>query len=295
LDGILNINKASGITSYQVVARVKRLSGERKAGHAGTLDPDAGGVLPICVGRATRTAEYFLDMSKTYLAEVELGITTDSYDASGQVTSRRDTSNVTSSMMTRALSKFSGLIWQTPPMFSALKHRGTPLYRLARAGITVERLRRPARIYRIELKDFRPPVATIEIECGRGTYIRSLAYDLGEILSCGGMLKNLTRLRYGPFAISDAVTLPALEEAFRSGLAEQYLHPIDYALSFIPAVIVDNEFAGHLKHGQHLDTTVANGPPGETRLRVYSDAGQFVGIWRLDQENNSYLAEKVFG
>ncbi|MFH0942513.1 MAG: tRNA pseudouridine(55) synthase TruB [Chloroflexota bacterium] len=294
MNGILNINKAPGMTSYQVVAAVKRLSGERKAGHAGTLDPTARGVLPVCLGKATRTMEYFLDTSKTYLAEIELGVTTDSYDSSGQVTGRRDTRGISQSQVTTALSTFLGLIQQTPPMFSALKHHGTPLYRLARAGVTVERPPRPAQIYRIELKSFEPPIATIEVECGRGTYIRSLAHDLGEALGCGGTLRSLVRLQYGPFGISDAVTIPMLEDAFRSGHAEDYLYPVEFVLSHLPAVTANHELVSLLKHGHHLDVMALSQPPaGEPKLRVYTPSGQFLGIWRLDPASNRYRAEKV--
>lgn len=294
MNGILNINKAPGMTSYQVVAAVKRLSGERKAGHAGTLDPTARGVLPVCLGKATRTMEYFLDTGKTYLAEIELGVTTDSYDSSGLVTGRRDTRGISQSQVAAALNSFLGTIQQTPPMFSALKHHGTPLYRLARAGITVERPPRPAQIYRIELKSFEPPVATVEVECGRGTYIRSLANDLGETLGCGGTLRSLVRSRYGPFGISDALTLPMLEDAFRSGHAEDCIFPVEFVLSHLPAVTASNELASLLKHGQHLDAGVLSQlPAGEPRLRVYTPDGQFLGIWRLDPASNRYQAEKV--
>lgn len=295
MDGTLNINKSPGMTSYQVVARIKRLSGERKAGHAGTLDPAASGVLPVCLGKATRTVEYFLYMSKIYLADIELGMTTDSYDSSGKITSQRDISTMTSPVIAHALSAFSGLIWQTPPMFSALKHQGVPLYRLARAGVSVERSRRQTQINRIKLKGFKPPIATVEVECGRGTYIRSLAHDLGEALGCGGTLRSLVRLRYGPFGISDAVTLTMLEDAFRSGLCEKYLYPIDFALSHIPAVTVDSGLVSILKNGQNFEVTgLGKHPPDQPRLRVYSAVGQFLGVWRLDSDSNRYLAEKVF-
>lgn len=295
MDGIININKSPGMTSYQVVAATKRLSGERKVGHAGTLDPAASGVLPVCLGKATRTIEYFLDLHKTYLAEIELGVATDSYDANGQITSRGDSSNITPAMITHALEAFSGTIRQTPPMFSALKHQGTPLYRLARAGITIDRPSRPAQIYRIELKGFEPPILMLEVECGRGTYIRSIANDLGEMLGCGGTLKNLVRLKYGPFDIEDAVTLPALEDAISSGTGGKHVHPVDFVMSHIPPVTVDGELANRLKYGEPLDAeAVSETLTGTPRLRVYSPEGEFLGIWQLDADNKCYLAKKVF-
>jgi len=295
MDGILNVNKSLGITSYQVVATIKRLSGMRKLGHAGTLDPAASGVLPVCLGRATRAIEYFLDLHKTYLAEIELGIATDSYDSDGQIIGQNDISAITSEGITQALGAFSGTIMQTPPMFSALKHRGTPLYRLARAGITVDRPSRPAQIYRIELKGYEPPTLTLEVECGRGTYIRAIAHDLGEMLGCGGTLKNLTRLQYGPFGIKEAVTLPTLEDAFRKATIDKYLNTVDFAMAHIPRVTVNEEIASRLRYGEPLDVrVVAGAPAGTTRLRVYSPDGQFLGIWELDPETNGYRAKKVF-
>jgi tRNA pseudouridine55 synthase len=294
VDGTLNVNKPAGITSYKVVALIKRLCGERRVGHGGTLDPAASGVLPVCLGKATRTIEYFLELSKNYLAEIELGVTTDSYDASGKVISRNDFSKIDLSMLTQTFSTFSGDIWQKPPMFSALKHQGTPLYRLARAGVTIDRPRRPAKIYHIELISFESPLVMIEVDCGRGTYIRSLAHDLGEALGCGGTLKSLVRLKYGPFGIGDAITLPMLEDSLRNGLVEKYLHPIDFVLSYIPAITVDDEVASLLKTGHHLDiVAIRESQSGEPRLRVYSNSKQFLGVWRLDPESKLHLAEKV--
>lgn len=296
MNGIFNINKPSGKTSYQIVAMVKRLSGERKVGHAGTLDPIATGVLPVCLGKATRIIEYLFDASKTYLAEIELGVATDTYDASGQVTSRRDASAVSRARVAKALAAFSGLIQQTPPMYSALKHHGTPLYRLARAGIVVERPSRPTRVHRIELKSFESPVATVEIECGKGTYIRSLAHDLGEVLGCGAHIKSLVRLKYGPFHINDSVSISRLEEAFQSGDGMDCLYPMEMVLSHLPAVVVSSEQAGNLKHGQYLDVETVNEqiPAGEPQLRVYTSEGHLLGLWRFDPERNQYQPRKVF-
>lgn len=295
MNGILNINKPPGKTSYQLVALVKRLSGERKVGHAGTLDPMATGVLPVCLGKATRTIEYLADTPKTYLTEIELGVTTDTYDASGRVTHRQDISAISRAQVARALATFCGLIQQTPPMYSALKHHGTPLYRLARVGIVVARPPRPTRVYRIGLKRFEPPVATVEIECGKGTYIRSLAHDLGELLGCGGHLRSLVRLKYGPFSIGEATPVPRLEAAFQSHNGMSCLYPLEIVLAHLPAVTVSDEQATGLKHGQYLEveTVKRQIPAGAPRLRVYTSEEQLLGIWLFEPERNRYRPEKV--
>ena len=178
-------------TSFEVVAFVRRLSGERRVGHGGTLDPKATGVLPVGLGRGTRVAEFLAQENKVYRAQVELGTATDSYDVSGKVTWRGDVSAVTRELVEAALDSFRGLIEQTPPMYSALKYQGQPLYRLARAGIEVPRLPRKVNIFRLELLDFELPLLTLEVACSKGTYIRSLAHDLGQALGCGAHLKSL--------------------------------------------------------------------------------------------------------
>ena len=217
MDGILNINKPQGKTSFSIVALVRRLSREKHVGHAGTLDPAATGVLPICLGRGTRLIEFLVDTTKTYHARVELGAVTDTYDGSGQIISQADTSRIKRQQLESALASFRGSIQQTPPMYSAVKHHGQPLYKLARAGIEVDRKSRTAIIHRLELISWKPPVATLEVECSKGTYIRSLAHDLGQSLGCGAHLKSLVRTRCGLFDIKDAVPVSKLEEAFRHG------------------------------------------------------------------------------
>lgn len=230
MDGILNINKPSGPTSFHIVSLVKRLSGERRVGHAGTLDPMATGVLPVCLGQGTRMVQFLIDNTKTYRAEIELGVATDTYDAQGRITQQGDLSGISRSQLESELASFCGLIYQVPPMYSALKFQGKPLYKLARAGITVERRSRPVKIHHLELMDWQPPLATIEVVCGRGTYIRSLAHDLGQRLGCGAYLKSLTRLRYGLFDIREAVSVPQLEDAFRYGYWQRFIYPVDSVL-----------------------------------------------------------------
>ena len=297
MDGILNVNKPPGRTSFSVVGLVRRLSGERRVGHAGTLDPAASGVLPVCLGRATRVTEFLMETPKTYRAQVELGVATDTGDAEGQVVSRRDPSGVTRAAVLAALGSFLGEIQQVPPMFSALKRAGRPLYELARAGITVERAARPARIYRIELLDWAPPLVTIEVVCGRGTYIRALAMDLGEKLGCGAHLHNLIRTRVGPFDLAGSVSLPELEFALRARYWLRYLDPPDTVLLDRSAIIAGAATEEYIRHGRPLPAAPdgpfpAAGP--DERCRAYTLDGCFLGVLRFNAANSHWQPEKVF-
>jgi tRNA pseudouridine55 synthase len=292
LDGILNIDKPAGRTSYSVVAMLKRLTGERRVGHAGTLDPAATGVLPVCLGQATRIIEFFTDTTKTYRAVIELGIATDTYDASGRIVQRGDPSKINRAILESALTSFRGAIRQTPPMYSAVKHQGRPLYKLARAGITVERKPRPVTVHRLELVAWQPPSATLEIDCSKGTYIRSLAHDLGQALGCGAHLKNLIRTRYGIFNIKDSVSLPRLEEAFHSGYGENYLLPVDIALQDYNAIVVDYAAEAAIRNGSTVDISGSRNA-GESCCRAYSQDGRFLGMLRYIPEKETWQPKKV--
>jgi len=298
LDGILNINKPQNKTSFSIVAMVKRLSGERRVGHAGTLDPAATGVLPVCLGRGTRVTEFLVDATKTYRAQIELGIATDTYDASGQITQQGDPSGINQPQLESALDLFRGSIQQTPPMYSAVKHHGQPLYQLARAGIEVERKSRLAKIYRLELLDWQPPVATVEVECGKGTYIRSLAHDLGQLLGCGAHLKSLVRTRCGLFDIKDALSIPQLEDAFRYGYWQHFVHPIDIVLLQYSAIVVNDATEDTIRKGgslalEHSSSDSENGRHGEKHCRAYTLDGQFLAMLRLDPERGLWQPKKV--
>lgn len=296
MDGILNIDKPAGRTSYGVVAAVKRLSGEKRVGHAGTLDPDATGVLPVCLGQGTRIIEFFTDTAKTYRAVIGLGIATDTYDSSGRVTQRGDPSRVDRSGLESALASFRGAIRQTPPMYSAVKHGGQPLYKLARAGITIERKSRPVTVHRLELVAWQPPSVTLEIECSKGTYIRSLAHDLGQALGCGAHLRSLVRTRCGIFDIGDAVSLPRLEEAFRGGYGENYLHPVDIVLHDYDAVVIDDAAEAAIKNGSSINISGsrhAGSNFGDKYCRAYSQDGRFLGMLRYVPEKEAWQPKKV--
>ena len=291
MTGIFNIDKPSGMTSFQVVALVKRLSGERRVGHAGTLDPIATGVLPVCIGQATRVIEFLSEARKTYLAKIELGIATDTYDISGQVTQRGDISTINRERLESSLTVFRGLIRQTPPMYSAVKYQGKPLYKLARAGITVERKSRMAEVYKLELIDWQAPVATIEVVCSKGTYIRSIAHDLGQSLGCGATLRSLSRLKYGNFDIKDALSLSHIENAFRYGYWPELVHPLDSVLAHWDAVVIGNDDEEDMKMGRSL---ILNGDAvvGK-RCRTYTLDGRFVGVLRFNPVSGGWHPEKV--
>jgi len=292
MDGILNIDKPWGKTSFSLVAMVKRLTGERRVGHAGTLDPAATGVLPICLGRGTRVIEFLVEATKAYRAEIELGVATDTYDASGRITQKGDPSGISQDQVELGLASFRGLIRQTPPMYSAVKYQGKPLYELARAGIMVERRSRLAQIYHLELVDWQPPVATIEVVCGKGTYIRSLAYDLGQALGCGAYLKSLIRLRCGLFDIRDAVSVPQLEDAFRYGYWQQFIYPIDSVLLHWAAMVVSDDAGQSIRNGRPL--VLGTGSCSENRCRAYALDGRFLGVLRFNLGKGQWQPEKVF-
>ncbi|MFC1943808.1 tRNA pseudouridine(55) synthase TruB [Chloroflexota bacterium] len=310
MDGILNINKPWGETSFSIVAIVKRLTGERRVGHAGTLDPAATGVLPICLGQGTRVVEFLVDATKTYRAEIELGVVTDTYDASGRIIQRRDSSGISQDQLELGLTSFCGLIQQAPPMYSAVKYHGKPLYELARAGVTVERRNRLVEIHKLDLVDWQPPVATIEVVCGKGTYIRSLAYDLGQALGCGAHLKSLVRLRCGRFEISDAVSVPQLEDAFHYDCWQSLLYPIDSVLLHWAAMVVSDDAGQSIRNGRplllgdgdgdggeksgYLEQCAPAGSSSENRCRAYALDGRFLGVLRFNSETRQWQPKKVF-
>lgn len=287
---------------------VRRLTGERRVGHAGTLDPAATGVLPVCLGQGTRITEFLVDSTKAYRAEIELGVATDTYDVDGSITSRGDPSGISRDQLESGLGSFCGLIQQVPPMYSAVKYRGRPLYQLARAGITVERKSRLTRIHDIKLLDWQPPVATVEVVCGKGTYIRSLAHDLGQALGCGAYLKNLIRVRCGLFNIEDAISISQFEDACRYGYWQQLVYPVDSVLSHWAAMVVDDDAGQNIRNGRplavgngdgsersgSLEQGISVGSSVENRCRAYALDGRFLGVLRFNSERGQWQPEKVF-
>jgi tRNA pseudouridine55 synthase len=299
ISGIFNIDKPAGCSSFQVVSLVRRLSGVRRVGHAGTLDPSATGVLVVCLGQATRLIEYMMEATKVYRAEVRLGITTDTLDATGRILSQADPSNISRRQVEKALAAFVGEIDQVPPMFSALKHDGEPLYRYARAQRQVERRARRVTIHRLQLLAFEPPLATVEVECGKGTYIRALAHDLGQQLGCGAHLAALARLRVGPFTLDDACSLPELEAAFQEGRWQRLLQPADAALPSWPAVTLSEAQERAVRFGQclaadSLEPSPAQAIENDQLCRAYSPQGELVAVLRYDADALLWRPAKVF-
>ncbi len=250
--GVLNINKPSGMTSHDVVDAVRKILGVRKVGHTGTLDPQATGVLPLCVGRATRIAQYLTQADKEYVMTLRLGVTTDTLDAAGKETHRVEEIRVRREDLLAILPRFVGEIQQVPPLFSAKKYQGERLYRLARRGEQVQRQPVTVRVYALELLEFTLPYASLKMSCSKGTYARSLCDDIGRALGCGGHLHALTRTRSGRFSMEGALTLEGLEQLVRERRLGEALIPVADALAHLPAVRVALEAGRAILHGSDV-------------------------------------------
>ncbi len=287
-DGILIIDKPPGFTSHDVVNRVRRATKIRQVGHAGTLDPMATGVLVVCLGQGTRISEYLLGHDKAYRATIRLGIETSTYDADGEVIATRDV-NVDRATLERALAQFRGGIQQVPPMHSAIKRDGQKLYELARRGIEIEREARAVVIYSIELREYPAPDVTIDVRCSAGTYIRSIAHDLGAALGTGGHLIKLTRTAAGPFTIEQALALEAFETAAREDQWQLHLRPIDEALSDWPLVVLAEPDRIRATQGAPIFTLKLPG----TRCRAHDERGNLIALLVFDQKQHGWRAEKV--
>lgn len=276
VDGVVLLDKPAGPSSNAVLQAVKRLYAAAKAGHAGTLDPLASGLLPICLGEATKFSQALLDADKAYAAQLRLGIITDSGDAEGATLARHAVS-VSAAEVAAVLERFVGEIEQVPPMYSALKCEGRPLYELARKGLEVERAARRVTVRAIRIEEFAGERLRIYVECSKGTYIRTLAEDIGTALGCGAHVESLRRTRSGEFALAQAVTIEQLQAAG----AEQrlaWLRPVDALLMSLPRLDLDAEQARRLRCGQAVGADL---PPGAGRWRLYDD-DVFVGVGERD-------------
>jgi tRNA pseudouridine55 synthase len=285
------------------VAFVRGRSRQKRTGHAGTLDPFATGVLPVALGRATRVIEYLMDARKIYRATVRLGVETDSYDRTGAVIAEAGVSAVSRAEVERAIERFEGEIDQRPPAYSALKRDGVPLYKLARAGMPVAAPPRRVIVYRIEMTSWAPPLFGFEVECGRGTYVRSLAHDIGALLGCGASLDALQRTRVGPFRIEDAAGIETLRAEFGSGQWQHRLLGLDEVLLEWPAAILGADNERRLRTGQPAivaKDAALNEPTKSTarhkliegRARAYGSEGDFIGVIRPEGDS-SWRAVKV--
>jgi tRNA pseudouridine55 synthase len=285
--GILVVDKGRGATSFDVVAIVRRRLGVRRIGHAGTLDPDATGVLPILVGEATKLTPYLVDQDKEYVATLRFGVTTDTHDVTGRVLSETPVADLTTVRLDEACRAFVGPIKQVPPMYSAIHHRGRRLYELAREGIEVERVPREVVIRSIAIEKVDGPRATLRIVCGKGTYVRVLAADLGAALGCGAVVESLVRSRVGPFDLRDAVTWPELTEGRSEARARRpdddlwtRVRPVETALAGWPSVRLDAAGAAAFGHGQAADVIPA-AASAVGLVRVHDADGPMIGVGEL--------------
>lgn len=286
VEGLLNVDKPGGMTSHDVVNRIRRLTGIRRVGHAGTLDPLATGVLLLCLGRSTRLIEYLVGHDKVYEVTVRLGQATNTYDAEGEVVAERPFTHLTSSQIEQALVQFRGPIQQKPPLYSAIKKDGQPLYKLARAGVDVEVPAREVTIHDLQILAVNLPEVRLRVACSSGTYIRSLAHDLGEVLGCGGHVTALRRTSVGDFAVAEAVPLAELT----AGNWPAFLMVGDTAVSHLPRLDLTAAQTEQLQNGQRPPRP-ANQSPAPL-LRAYAPSGRFVGIVTADEQ---YLqARKIF-
>lgn len=297
INGFLNLYKPPGVTSMEAVRRVKRLAGRRqKVGHGGTMDPLARGVLPICFGQATRLMENVVAGKKRYLMEVEFGVATNTYDAEGEVTKTGDAAGLTENMVNTAAQSFVGAIDQIPPMYSAVKVDGQRLYKLARAGIEVERKARPVEIFDIKLVEWSLPKVVFEVECGRGVYMRTLAHDLGEMLGCGGHVSSLERSYCAGFEASEAITLENLEEcAAQPEDLDKFIFPVDWALRGLKSTSLDPAAEKSLNNGQTVALRTPLFDAGYLEeFRAYSTDGRFLALVRFDRAASAWKPVKVF-
>lgn len=292
MDGILNIDKPQGWTSHDVVAWIRRVLKVKRVGHAGTLDPLATGVLLVCVGQATRVSEYLMASDKTYRAQIELGTITDTYDTEGQIVESRPVPpEIDRGAIWVALGRFVGDIMQAPPAYSAIKQDGVPLHRRARRGEDVRPTERPVHVHSIQLVDYSAPCLTVDVTCDPGTYIRSLAHDLGQALGCGAVLSALRRTRSGRFRVEDAISPEGVADAYQAGDLARRLHPMDAALSQLTRVPVNEDEVKRLRNGQPIAGHVASLTRDGYAL---SNKGAVIAILRPDADRIEWWPEKVF-
>lgn len=294
--GIINVYKEAGYTSFDVVAKLRGILHIKKIGHTGTLDPDAVGVLPICIGKATKVCDMLTNTDKTYMATLLMGVSTDTYDMSGTVLEEKEV-NVTPSMVEKAVKSFIGEQEQIPPMYSAIKVNGKKLYELAREGKVIERKPRKINIYNIEIVDINLPRVKLRIDCSKGTYIRSLCNDIGSKLGCLGCMESLVRERVGDFSVEDAIIIEEIQSLMDENMVEKVLVPIDNVFSSYPKAVVKSDMEKTCLNGAKLRLSdLVDGSYNENKadkhVRIYLENGEFVGIYQKKQ--NNLVIEKMF-
>lgn len=297
-NGILNIYKEKGYTSHDVVAKLRGIVKQRKIGHTGTLDPQAEGVLPVCLGMATRLCDFLTEQRKTYETILLLGKATDTQDLEGTTLSVQETGFLTEAHVRACVEGYVGDYEQLPPMYSALKVNGKKLYELARAGVEVERKRRKVKIHAIQIQKMALPRVQMEVCCSKGTYIRTLCHDIGESLGCGGCMESLLRTQVGRFWVKDSVRLAEIEELEKAGRLEEILLPVDQIFAELPAVAVEGKLQEMAYNGNPLPAEkIKSTLPLQFSLqqvRVYDSGRRFIGVFRYDVQRNLFVVEKMF-
>ena len=302
IHGIINVYKEKGYTSHDVVAKLRGIAGQKKIGHTGTLDPDATGVLPVCLGRATKVCDLLTEKDKTYEALLLLGVETDTQDTSGTVLKQGDTSALVVNEVEQAILSFVGEYDQIPPMYSALKVNGKKLYELAREGKTVERKARRVQIHNIRILEIDLPRVRMEVECSKGTYIRTLCHDIGEKLGCGGCMENLIRTKVSCFELKDSYKLEEIAKIKAEGNLEKVLMPLDALFPQYPQIVVKKKWEKLAYNGNGLPVRAvfyggqdkSQKPLDGEFVRLYDEEGQFLAIYQYTASKNEYSIIKMF-
>ncbi len=301
MDGIINIYKEKGYTSHDVVARLRGILKQKKIGHTGTLDPDAEGVLPVCLGKSTKVCGMLTEKDKVYETVLRLGITTDTQDMTGVVQENKPVDRISEAAIRQVIDGYVGSYEQIPPMYSALKVNGRKLYELAREGVTVERKSRPVTIYAITILAIELPQVRMQVHCSKGTYIRTLCHDIGQDLGCGGCMEALTRTKVGCFELPHSLKLSEVEQLAHSGRLRDYMISSCDMFPELPLVTVRQQFQSIACNGNPLlpdqltpaiaaeELTEAGG-----RIRVSDQEGHFIGIYQYDEQREQFQPVKMF-
>ena len=293
MNGIINVYKEKGYTSHDVVAKLRGILHMKKIGHTGTLDPEAEGVLPVVLGKATKLVDLLTDKQKTYEALLHLGLETDTQDMTGTVLCEKSV-EVSEEDVEAVIREFVGEYQQIPPMYSALKVGGKKLYELAREGKTIERKPRPVVFYEIRILDMDLPLVRISVTCSKGTYIRTLCHDIGEKLGCGAAMESLLRTKVGRFTLDDAITLAQTEEAVQEGTIESKILGIEEILAEYPRVCCTKEGDRLLANGNPLVQALVDAQEKNGWIRMCSSEGSFAGVYQWDEKRNRYFPVKMF-